>query len=54
MREYDLIADWYATNRDLQMGIPEVRALAHLVEPIRRVRETLNPGRLPSHSPTCN
>ena len=31
MREYDLIADWYATNRDLQMGIPEVRALAHLV-----------------------
>ena len=28
MREYDLIADWYATDRDVQTGIPEVIALA--------------------------
>jgi SAM-dependent methyltransferase len=28
MHEYDLIADWYASDRDLQTGVPELAALA--------------------------
>jgi SAM-dependent methyltransferase len=28
MREYDLIAEWYASERDDQTGLPEVTALA--------------------------
>lgn len=28
MREYDLIAEWYASERDDQTGVPEVSALA--------------------------
>ena len=28
MREYDLIADWYASERDDQTGVPETTALA--------------------------
>lgn len=28
MREYDLIAEWYASERDDQTGVPEAAALA--------------------------
>ena len=28
MREYDLIAEWYASERDDQTGVPEATALA--------------------------
>jgi SAM-dependent methyltransferase len=37
MREYDLIADWYATDRDLQTGVPEVTALAEMLPAGARV-----------------
>jgi SAM-dependent methyltransferase len=37
MREYDVIADWYAADRDLQTGVPEVIALAELVPSGARV-----------------
>jgi SAM-dependent methyltransferase len=37
MREYDLIADWYASDRDLNVGVPEVTALAASLEPGARV-----------------
>lgn len=37
MREYDVIADWYATDRDPQTGVPEVIALAELVPSGARV-----------------
>ena len=31
MREYDLIADWYASERVSQTGVPEAAALAHSI-----------------------
>lgn len=31
MREYDLIADWYASERVSQTGVPEAMALAHSI-----------------------
>jgi SAM-dependent methyltransferase len=37
MREYDAIADWYATDRDLRTGVPEAIALAGLVPPGARI-----------------
>jgi len=37
MREYDVIADWYATDRDLEAGVPEVIALSKLVPPGARI-----------------
>ena len=33
MREYDLIADWYASERDDQTGVPEVIAMASSITP---------------------
>lgn len=37
MREYDWIADWYATERDLGTGVPEAKALAESLPPGARV-----------------
>src|SRR5574338_890531 len=31
MREYDLIAEWYASARGERTGVPEVRALAEAI-----------------------
>ena len=33
MREYDLIADWYAADRNEDVGVPEVTALAAALPP---------------------
>ena len=37
MREYDLIAEWYAAERVDQTGVPEVAALASSIAPGSRV-----------------
>ena len=37
MREYDLIAEWYAAGRTDQTGVPEVTALVHSLPPAARV-----------------
>jgi ubiquinone/menaquinone biosynthesis C-methylase UbiE len=37
MREYDLIAEWYASSRSDHTGVPEVRALAQAIPPGGRV-----------------
>jgi ubiquinone/menaquinone biosynthesis C-methylase UbiE len=37
VREYDLIADWYASERTDQTGVPEALALARMVPPRARV-----------------
>jgi SAM-dependent methyltransferase len=37
VREYNLIADWYASERVDETGIPEVMALAAMVDPAGRV-----------------
>jgi SAM-dependent methyltransferase len=37
MHEYDLIADWYASDRDPAVGVPEVTSLASSLAPGARV-----------------
>jgi ubiquinone/menaquinone biosynthesis C-methylase UbiE len=37
MHEYDLIADWYASERDDQTGVPEVKSLASSLPPGSRI-----------------
>jgi len=37
VHEYDLIAEWYASERDDQTGVPEATALASLIPPGSRV-----------------
>jgi ubiquinone/menaquinone biosynthesis C-methylase UbiE len=37
MREYDQIAEWYASERVDQTGVPEVKALASTIPPDARV-----------------
>lgn len=37
MREYDLIAEWYASERGTQTGVPELKALAPAIVPGGRV-----------------
>src|SRR5687767_7046163 len=37
MDAYDLIADWYASDRDLNVGLPEVLSLAASLAPGARV-----------------
>jgi cyclopropane fatty-acyl-phospholipid synthase-like methyltransferase len=37
MREYDVIADWYAADRHDQIGVPEATALASSIPPGARV-----------------
>ena len=37
MREYDLIADWYASERSEQTGVPETAALASAIPPRSRI-----------------
>ena len=37
MREYDLIADWYATERTDATGVPEVQELAASIAPGSRI-----------------
>ncbi len=37
MHEYDLIADWYGSERDAQTGVPEAKDLASSISPGSRI-----------------